>query len=163
MKCDKNTFIKLYETVYTDMYRFALSMTKDTHDAQDCVSEAVLKAYENVVKLKDEKAFKSWIFTILANVCKKHFKEKAKHLARVSVEEGKSYDYDLPLDVRNALENLDEEEQLIISLSIFAGYNSSEIGSYLNLNANTVRSKRSRALNKLGPYLEEDKEQKGER
>lgn len=158
MKCNRDTFILMYEMVYQDMYRFALSMTKDSHDAKDCVSEAVLKAYENRGQLKEQKAFKSWIFTILANVCKKHFKEKAKYLPITYLDEKRNYDYDLPLDVRSALEKLTKEEQLIVSLTVFAGYNSSEIGAYLELNPNTIRSKRSRALQKLAPYLAEGKE-----
>ncbi|HIW21269.1 MAG TPA: RNA polymerase sigma factor [Candidatus Dorea intestinavium] len=158
MKCNRDTFILMYETVYKDMYRFALSLTKDSHDAKDCVSEAVLKAYEKREQLQEKKAFKGWIFTILANVCKKHFREKAKYLPITYLDEKRNYDYDLPLDVRRALENLNEEEQLIVSLSVFAGYNSSEIGTYLKVNPSTIRSKRSRALQKLAPYLAEEKE-----
>ena len=46
----------------------------------------------------------------------------------------------------------------IIALSVFGGYNSKEIGKILAeqgkpMNANTVRSKRSRALEKLGKIL----------
>ena len=58
-------------------------------------------------------------------------------------------DYGLALDVRNAFFILSEEEQLIVGLSVFGGYNSSEIADMLKLNANTVRSKRSRALSKM--------------
>ena len=53
------------------------------------------------------------------------------------------------MDVRKAFFVLTQEEQEIIALSVFGGYNSKEIGSALNLNANTVRSKRSRALEKM--------------
>lgn len=67
MKCDVNTFAQMYEAIYKDLYRFALCMMKNTQDAEDAVSEAVLAAYENIRKLRDEKAFRSWIFTILAN------------------------------------------------------------------------------------------------
>jgi DNA-directed RNA polymerase specialized sigma24 family protein len=44
---------------------------------------------------------------------------------------------------------LSEEEQTIIALSVFGGYNSKEIGEMLKLNANTVRPKRSRGLEKM--------------
>ena len=42
-----------------------------------------------------------------------------------------------------------EEEQMIVGLSVFGGYNSQEIGKALKMNPNTVRSKRSRALQKM--------------
>ena len=55
MKCDVNTFAQMYEAIYKDLYRFALCMMKNTQDAEDAVSEAVLAAYENIRKLRDEK------------------------------------------------------------------------------------------------------------
>ena len=44
---------------------------------------------------------------------------------------------------------MEEEEQTIVGLSVFGGYNSKEIGDALKMNPNTVRSKRSRALQKM--------------
>ena len=44
---------------------------------------------------------------------------------------------------------LNEEEQAIIGLSVFGGYNSKEIGQILGLKDNTVRSKKVRALEKM--------------
>ena len=58
-------------------------------------------------------------------------------------------DYGLALDVKQAFFVLEDEEQLVIGLSVFGGYNSAEIGSMLSLNASTVRSKRKRALEKM--------------
>lgn len=63
-------------------------------------------------------------------------------------------DYGIALDVRKAFFVLSSEEQEIVALSVFGGYNSREIGSTLNLNPNTVRSKRSRALEKMESILE---------
>lgn len=40
----------------------------------------------------------------------------------------------------------DEEQEIVIDLSVFAGYNSQEIAQMLRMNPNTVRSKRMRAL-----------------
>ena len=34
--------------------------------------------YENIKKLKKEESFRSWIFTILMNQCKKHFKQNSE-------------------------------------------------------------------------------------
>ncbi|MEY8283347.1 sigma-70 family RNA polymerase sigma factor [Lachnospiraceae bacterium 50-23] len=154
MKCDVNTFAQMYEAIYKDLYRFALCMMKNTQDAEDAVSEAVLAAYENIRKLRDEKAFRSWIFTILANTCRKRLKllnTKIRHEREEdSVRQpGQCPDYDLALDVRKAFFILSEEEQTIVGLSVFGGYNSKEIGGMLRLNDNTVRSKRSRALEKM--------------
>ena len=155
MKCDASTFAQLYETVYQDLYRFALCLMKDGHDAEDAVSEAVVSAFENIGKLRKAESFKSWIFTILANVCKGKLRKDANHKSSEQSFEmyedaaGLQPDYGLALDVKQAFFVLEDEEQLVIGLSVFGGYNSAEIGSMLSLNASTVRSKRKRALEKM--------------
>ena len=39
---DAKQFTELYKLVYKDMYRFALCMMKNSHDAEDTVSESVM-------------------------------------------------------------------------------------------------------------------------
>ena len=51
MKCDAKAFSKLYEQVYQDLYRYALCLMRDPHEAEDAVSAAVLSAYEHIHKL----------------------------------------------------------------------------------------------------------------
>ena len=56
MKCDAAEFAGMYET-----------MMRNPHDAEDVVSEAVIKGYERIHTLRSKDAFKSWMFTILSN------------------------------------------------------------------------------------------------
>ena len=58
-------------------------------------------------------------------------------------------------DVERAFLILDEDDQLIIGLSVYGGYNSKEIGEMLKMNPNTVRSRRKRALEKMSWLLKE--------
>ena len=74
-KGKKEAFAKLYETVYEDMYRFALYVLKDREDAEDAVAETVADAFESIGKLRKEEAFRAWIFQILSNKCKRKLKE----------------------------------------------------------------------------------------
>lgn len=155
MKCDTNIFSKMYETIYKDLYRFAFYMMKHTQDAEDAVSESVIAAYENIRKLNDEKAFKSWMFTILANKCKKKLMNvKGKELPLESYEAKTEQDMGISVDIKKAFLILTEEERLIVALSVFGGYTSNEIGTMQRINANTVRSKRKRALEKMSYVLE---------
>ena len=154
MRCDTKTFAQMYETVYQDLYRFALCMLRNPQDAEDAVSEAVVAAYENIGKLKKDDAFKSWIFTIPSNICKKKWRNAAREETRSDGETLFSAAWEEPdmgvaLDVRKAFFLLEDEEQTIVGLSVFGGYTSQEIGDALKLNPNTVRSKRSRALQKM--------------
>lgn len=167
---DARTFASRYGAVYHDLYRFVLCMMGRAHDAEDAVSEAVLAGFRQRHQLRSDEAFKSWMFAILANVCRKRLKGAARvepvadFAAARTREPSAAFDGrplsddsagDLREDVRAAFAAVSEEERLIVSLSVFGGYTSAEIGSVLELNANTVRSKRKRALEKMAAELKE--------
>ncbi len=147
-------FTELYSIVYEELYRFAFCMMRQSHDAEDAVSEAVVLAYENIQSLRKEEAFRSWIFQITANVCKRKLKDKSRLEVELT-ENQRLYEEDreLQLDIHNALFELSEEERCIVAMSALGGYNSVEIGTMMNLNSNTVRSKRKRAIEKLGAIM----------
>lgn len=147
-------FTELYSIVYEELYRFAFCMMRQSHDAEDAVSEAVILAYENIQSLRKEEAFRSWIFQITANVCKRKLKDKSRLEVELT-ENQRLYEEDreLQLDIHNALFELSEEERCIVAMSALGGYNSVEIGKMMNLNSNTVRSKRKRAIEKLGAIM----------
>lgn len=164
MKCDAKAFAKMYETVYRDLYRFALCTMKNSHDAEDAVSEAVMNAYEHIASLRSEESFRSWIFTILVNVCRKRLKKQARQTVKEDAaffereeetEPGKSPEYELSMDLKKAFSVLSEEERTVIGLSVFSGYRSEEIGRMLGLKDSTVRSKRKRALRKMEILLKD--------
>ena len=152
-KGDVEAFGELYTTVYKKLYRFALYTLKNPQDAEDVVSETVIAAYENIKKLKKEESFRSWIFTILMNQCKKHFKQNSEteelkdEITAEEVSQEENY------DLLQAFQMLDGEERMILSCSILEGYSSEEIGHMLAMNPATVRSKKSRALEKLRKNL----------
>ena len=56
--------------------------------------------------------------------------------------------------MRTLFYELGEEDRMIISMHLFAGYTSKEIAKLLKMNENTVRSKESRALKKLAQMTE---------
>ena len=161
MKCDAAAFAGMYETIYKDLYRYALCMMRTSHDAEDVVSEAVVRGYERIHTLRSEDAFKSWMFTILSNVCKSRLKVMAKQSpaedenvwAQLSDESAGEDTMNLRLDLRRAFAVLSEEERMIIGLSVYGGYQSQEISKILHIKDGTVRSKRSRAIGKMGLIL----------
>lgn len=128
---DIKAFSELYSRIYVELYRFALYTLKHPQEAEDAVSDTVMAAYEKISSLKKEESFRNWIFTILSNHCKNQFRKR-----------------------RQAYE-LDEEERLIVSFSVFGGYQSDEIGQMLKMNPTTVRSRKKRALEKMRVVLQE--------
>lgn len=154
-KRDKSAFAALYSMVYQDMYRFALYTLKNQQDAEDVVGDAVADAFETIHKLRSADAFRGWIFKILSNKCKRKLKEYLNKTIQLPDDLPYTTDFAEGADVREAFAKLDHEERLIISMHLFAGYSSREIGKILHKSDNTIRSSKSRALKKLEQLLGE--------
>lgn len=144
------------------MYRFAYYTLGNQQDAEDVISETVLDAYKGIRTLKKPEKFKAWIFQILSTKCKRQiavYVSNREHLRDESETEQfiqDDYPYAEHLDVRKAFSKLNETEKMIISLMVFAGYNSRETAKILNSQEGTIRSTKSRALSKMSQYLKEE-------
>ena len=149
-KGDAHAFARLYETYYRDLYRFAVCFLKSETTAEDAVSSAVLKAYENLSRLRQNHSFKSWLFQITANECRRFLKNTPTYAADVNapepVEEDAGYE---TLEVAELLSPLSTEERLVVTLSVFSGYSSKEIGKLIHKREGSVRSIKSRCLARL--------------
>jgi len=58
------------------------------------------------------------------------------------------------LEIRKTYEELDDEERTIISLSVFAGFNNKEISKIVHKRPGSIRSIKSRGLEKMKIKLE---------
>lgn len=158
---DAGAFTELYQEIYRDLYHFAYYMLKHAEDAKDAVSDAVMDAWAAIGTLKKEEAFKSWMFAILSNKCRAKLREYANRPGEltealadtfVSAEGVTSPEH---VQLREEFLKLPETDRLIIGLHLFAGYKTKELAEVLHMNANTVRSRESRALKRLGEALQE--------
>ncbi|MDD6208696.1 MAG: sigma factor-like helix-turn-helix DNA-binding protein [Clostridiales bacterium] len=66
----KDEFVRLVSKYRSGMYRMSYSLLKNQADAEDAVSEAILKAYENLEQLKKPSKFKAWMMQIVVNTSK---------------------------------------------------------------------------------------------
>jgi RNA polymerase sigma-70 factor (ECF subfamily) len=60
-------FMALLEPVYRDCQRWAYSLAGNTVDAEDVLEEGILTALKSIHQLKNDEAFKTWMFRILKN------------------------------------------------------------------------------------------------
>ena len=151
---DAHAFALLYESVYRDLYRFAVCTLRHVQDAEDAVSETVTDAFAQIKDLREAGAFRAWIFRILTAKCKRRIRQYIQAPDELS-DEIRAPEPDLSgrADVQRAFDTLPREDRLIVSMSVFAGYSSQEIGDLLQMNPNTVRSRQSRALKKMAELL----------
>lgn len=150
---DTKAFSELYARIYRELYRFALFMMKHPQDAEDAVSETVMAAWENIRKVRKEESFRSWIFTILANKCRRKLMTATYTEELPEGTAAFAADHEEAQDVKDALLALGDEDRYIVSCSVLGGYSSEEIGQMTGLNPATVRSRKARALEKMRHIL----------
>ena len=64
----QEAFLELYEPCRESLVRFARAIVRNREDALDLVQETTLKAFDSFEKLKNPKAFTSYLFTIASRL-----------------------------------------------------------------------------------------------
>ncbi|MEO6130438.1 MAG: RNA polymerase sigma factor [Saprospiraceae bacterium] len=162
------------------LQRFAFSLCKNKFDADDLVSETMLKAFENYQRLKDESKIKQWLFRILNNQFISNYRSQKKFTELVVsedtypkddfsfslfeevanssfVEEGnpeKKFISKLTQsDIQQAINNLPDEFRVSLTLCDMEDFSYAEIASITKAPIGTVRSRIARARSILQKTL----------
>lgn len=153
---------KLFASVHKDLIRIAFSKFRNEVDAQDVVQNTYLHALSSIDTIQDNKAFKSWIISILDNECKAMFRTLKKHYIHIDENSDSDEKEDISNDIDNLsstinfhtiLENLNEIEQKIFKMRYEDDLSIKNIAKKLNMNENTVKTTISRGKKKLGKSL----------
>lgn len=137
-----------------DLYIMALAILKNETDAEDAVSSAVLKAYENRGQIRSFHKFKPWLLTITKNEA---LKLKSKRLILPGNETVESLlkpvqaHYDELWDV---LQQMKEEYRLAVVLFYYEGLSLKDISDVLDIPVGTVKSRLNRGKAELREALE---------
>ena len=66
---DVNAFEQLMRQHEGKMYAVALRMCANREDAQDCMQEAMIRAYRAIENFRFQSSFATWIYRITMNTC----------------------------------------------------------------------------------------------
>jgi RNA polymerase sigma-70 factor (ECF subfamily) len=138
-------------------------------DAEDAAQEASLRAWRSWGELRDEEAIRSWLLRITVNVChdwlRGRFGTRARRtqsldaseieIAVLDVDPGATH-HAAVLDLRGAINRLEEPLKIAVVLRYYANLDSTEIGAALGVPAATVRTRLRRALEALQAALATD-------
>ena len=133
----------------SDLYRVALAIMKNNADAQDAVGDAVLKAFEKRDTLKSYEKFKPWIMQILYNTCNTMLKKRTRTVLVEDVWENEEPVEKKPDEMWDVVMELEDEFRDVVSLYYYEGFSIKEIGRMLMVSEGTVKSRLSRAREKL--------------
>ncbi len=158
-KGDINAFCLLYDMYKKKLYNYAYYKLGNSEEAEDVLQDCMLTAFEQLGKLKNPKAFSSWLYTILYHGCMSAIKEQIKQRNNSNIEDYKNtLSYDNTADIereelKQALNRLSEDDRNIVLLSVVVGLNSKEIAKITGFTAGNVRQRLSRSLSKMKRHL----------
>ena len=138
------------------LYRISCGMLRSPQDRQDAVQEAVLKAWQKLDGLRNEKFFETWLTRILINECYNLLAARKTQLPLEEAPELPAADEGGNRALRDALLGLDEKLRLPVMLHYMEGYRVREIAGILGLPEGTVKTRLARAKRELKKYLEEE-------
>ena len=162
---DEDAFGALVDRYLESAYATALSVLRNTHDAEDAVQSAFIRALERIDQLKPGSPFGPWFYRVLRSTCLNLRRREALRSHEeipVSAAGGRDPERDLQDELTRervmlALGELPEMQRLAITLYDLEAYSHQEIGEILGIAVGTSRAHvhhARRALRRLlGPEV----------
>ncbi len=151
------------------LWRFALQVTRDKHDAEDLVQRTCVRAIEQCHRYKEVGKPKSWLFKIAQNLWTNELRSKAirerggyvqpsEHGEEAAIPDNETPESQLELqDIVTAVEALPEAQRMVMILVCVNGFSYSETASILEVPIGTVMSRLARARLSIGEqFLNDD-------
>ena len=163
---DDTAFSVLVRKYQKPVHALAWRKIGDFHVAEEITQDTFLKAYQKLSMLKEPQRFLSWLYVIATNHCKAWLRKKRlrteslENTESMALEKATYSGYVISENEQTAIETqrevvkkllakLQESERTIVTLRYFGEMSSAEIGEFLGVSANTVRSRLRRAQQRL--------------
>ena len=163
---DQQAFTALVEKYQKQIHALAWQKIGDFHTAQEIAQDAFLTAYHKLATLTHHSQFAGWLYVITNNKCKNWHRKKKLALQSleatdpIELEEVYYSEYmtrqreeavskKRRAIVQKLLSKLQESDRTIVNLYYIAEMTCEDIGKFLGVSPNTVRSRLHRARNRL--------------
>lgn len=142
------------------LYRIAYSWTHNRALADDLTQETLTKALTKSAQLRDPTAGDAWLYSILANCFRDHFRRQRDaesmddvELVQESTPESESSDNEVAQQVRKAMARLSTGQRQVLTLVDLEGFSYVEVARALDVPIGTVMSRLCRARAALKQLL----------
>lgn len=156
----RRAFRKLLENSRERLYRMAYAWTHNPHLADDLVQQALYKALNNQKQLKDLGAAEAWLFRILSNCLKDHYRAKRDIVSSEDViiadevtPERNTEKQQLVDKVRRAVRELPMAQCQVVTLVDLEGFTYATVADILEIPVGTVMSRLCRGRRALKEHL----------
>lgn len=146
-----------------ELYKIAYTFLKNEQDSMDAVQDTIVKAFKNLIKLRDDKAFIFWIKQILVNECRGILKKRQRVIPMEEefvIDQGEGVDKkELNIYLSEAIDKLTNKEKEVIVLYYMEDMDIRTISDFLKCPEGTVKSRMNSAKMRLRRILgEEDRD-----
>ncbi|MBW8182225.1 MULTISPECIES: sigma-70 family RNA polymerase sigma factor [Shewanella] len=161
MVSKQRRYDSLVRALHADIFRYGYWLCGDKHVAEDITQETFLRAWRSLESLKDDKAAKAWLITILRRENARRFERKQFNYSDVEQETIEDHISSSNEDqaeqhlIRRQIAKLELEYREPLLLQVIGGFSGEEIAGILDLNRNTVMTRLFRARNQLKDVLEQ--------
>ena len=154
---DEQAFAALIQACQGTLYAVAMTLTHNHQDAMDAMQEGILKAWHKLPGFRAQAQFSTWVTRIVIH-CAIDMNRRKKPVLPL-MEDGSwvssDGDHARRMDVRRAVEGLDEKTRLCTVLYYFEDMAIDEIARVLGTRQGTVKSRLFRARTQLKDVLED--------
>lgn len=164
---DKDAFGRIIIQNKEAMYKTAIVILRNEEDAYDALQEALIKMFRNMQSLQSIEAFKSWSRKIIVNSCYDII-EKNKKVININLklagiyEETREDTYECEDEFVKILDKIEPDLRLTVTLYYYNELTVKEIAQIINVPEGTVKSRLSRAREKLYQILKEERRESNE-
>jgi RNA polymerase sigma-70 factor (ECF subfamily) len=133
-------------------------------DAEDVAQEAFVRAYHALDRFREGAPFRPWLLRIVVNGGRNATRARSRReqlAARAPVEQARGFEDDVVLDderraLRDALHRLPQRDREVLTFRYLEGMSEAETSVALGCRVGTVKSRTSRALDRLRATIESD-------
>jgi RNA polymerase sigma-70 factor (ECF subfamily) len=175
---ERDAYRVLVERHSRNVYRLAYRMTGNSHDAEEVVQEAFLRAYQKLHQFAGQANFGTWVYRIASNYAIDRIRQRSSEDAKrqqpskAPLEDGLTVDpittvpdsapsperlaesAQLAARMKLALDTLTPAERTAIVMRHWEGCAIEEIAAVLKSNTNATKNTVFRAVSKLRKALE---------
>ena len=163
---DQEAFAILVNKYQKGVHALAWRKIGDFHIAQEITQDAFLRAYQKLETLKNHNLFGGWLYVIASRLCADWFEKKSlpeqslevtdmnevnrgSYSRYVAEKQEAEADETRREIVKELLQKLPESERTVMTLHYLGEMTIKTISEFLGVSPNTVKSRLSRARNRL--------------
>ena len=147
----------IHKYMNRQIYAVAYAVLRDFSLSDDIVQETYVKIMEKASSYEKGTNARAWILSISRNLSIDVYRHRSFDCAEQEMEEDTNrFDEGsvlFSMEVKRALDTLDDEERQIVTLKVYAGLRHKEIAKILDIGEEACKKKYQRAIAKLRVFL----------